>query len=699
MAKKIISILLCVVMLAGLMSFFSSCNFQTVGRTYYISSSTGNDDNDAKTEGSAWKTLKNLKNTILQEGDRILLKRGDEWNERLEIYGGGSEEHKALVSSYGNPLDPKPIIRLNNGLDDICLLYSDLRYDPQQKNMANEMGNIIIEELDLRNAYLGIYIRNIFFGAKNLTVRNVDISEIYCDEAESKYTWAGGGPEMVEYYGKMAKGNLPKVNKNTGIVTETGGGGSEWALSSAVLTNGGWENVEFSNIIMNNAGPIGLVAFKNVYIHDVTVAGGAIFKSEHCIDVKIERCRTLEGNKKYSFYGGTTGSYVGTSRNFLAQNIEISYIYNHGENDGCGIDYETQCWDAAIKDSVFHHNDSGSLLIMALPEYALHENVSFDHNLCYDNIRNPKNGIYNWEILMSNIGKDNLSISYNDFFTRARTKWGPVLYIGCNEAPFSPTTTKIDNNESRLEDYRTRFSFNKDGNGEGFAAHTGTFTVANGVGKITAKDKLGAIVLNNPINAFCYKKMLFNVSNDAKGTLQVQYALADGTVKKSEKVNLNGAGGYIVNLGENISSAIYDIVVIYTPSNSNGSVEFDFIQFMVDIDASARKSGSKTIDVTFTGDSVPFIETNPQVNSIALSGYTVNAVEKINYNTVRVTVDENVGNLKNLKVTAKADLFIAYFADIIKGLDCDRTVADDAALLGCQTQHYFYNGSISLTCK
>ncbi len=697
MAKKIISILLCVVMLAGVMSFLSACNFQTVGRTYYISSSTGNDDNDAKTEGSAWKTFKNLKTTVLKEGDRVLLKRGDEWNERLEIYGGGSKEHMALVSAYGDKNAPRPRIKLNNTIDDICVLVSDVHYEKDQKNMVNEISNLIIEELDIRNAYLGIYFRTLFFTHKNLIVRNLEISEIWAEGVSSP---TGGSAVTDAAIAAQPKGNLPKVNKNTGLVTETGGGANEWLLASAVLFTGGWENVEFGNLRFNNAvNGLELIVMKDVWVHDIISAGGLVFRSQHSENVKVERCRLLSTHEEFTFWGGMTGSYLGTATNNVVTNNEFSYCYRNGQNDGCGLDYETQCWDTKVEYNVFHHNDSGSLLIMELPDYGVHDNITFDHNLCYNNIRDPKTTTYNYEVLMRNHGTNNISISYNDFFTPARTKWGIVDYIGCNEDRVAASTIQVGNNEKTVDDYRTRFSFNKDGFGEGFAAHTGSFTVANGVGKITAKDKLGAIVLNNPINGFCYKKMLFNVANDAKGTLQVQYSLSDGTVKKSEKVNLNGAGGYIVNLGEDINSALYNIVVIYTPSSSNGSVEFDFIQFMIDMDATARKSGNKTIDVTFVGDSVPFVSDKATAKHISINGYTVTKMEKVNYNTVRVTVNENVGNVKNLKVTAQAGLFIDYFADIIKGLDCDRTAADDAALLGCQTQAYYYSGALAFTCK
>ncbi len=713
MAKKIISLLLCVILLLGVASLFSACNIQMVGRTYYISSSTGNDANDAKTENTAWKTFANLKNTVLKEGDRVLLKRGDEWNERLEIYGGGSEAHRALVSSYGDKSAPKPIVRLNNGINDICMLVSDVRYDANAQNQVNNCSNLTIEELDLRSAYLGIYFRTLVYHCNNLTVRNVDISEIWCDEVLSKMSSAnGGGPTTDAYYAGLPKANLPLVTINpdapydtpqkVSSVQATGGGANEWLIASAVLFTGGWTNLEFGNIIMNNAvNGLELIASYDIWVHDVVAAGGLPFRSQQCHDVTLERVRCLQTHETYTFWGGITGSYFGATTRALLKDSEMSYVWRNGENDGCGLDYETQCWSVATQNSVFHHNDSGSLLIMELPETNLHENVSFDYNLCYNNIRDAKSDTYNYEVLMRNHGTNNISISYNDFFTRASNGWGQIYYIGCKEDKVAASTIKEGNNQNSVNNYRTRFAFNSSSN-EGWSLYNGlgAYGIEDGVLKIvTNANKTGAVVLNNRINGLCYKKMFFKVTNDVKGTLQVQYTLPDGTVEKSEAVKINGAGDYIVSLPENLASIIDDVAIIFTSNKANQQLHIDYAQFILDMNATAKKAGNNAIDITFGGTSTPFISDSINTSNIAINGYTVSGINKTSYNTVRVTVNEAVSDLTNLSVTADAELFIPYFADIINGLDCDRTAAQDASLLGGAVQSFYYNGSLTLICK
>ncbi len=725
--KKIISLLICLVLLFGITGVLSSCvieevsqpeleeePFSPVGRVYYISSSTGDDSNDALTKETAWKSFKNLKNVVLTAGDRVLLKRGDEWNERLEIYGGGSEEHRAIVSSYGYKNEPKPRIKLNNTIDDICVLVSDVRYDENLANVANRCDNLIIENLDIRNAYLGIYFRTLLYYNVNLTVRNLEISEIWAEGVSQDMSLSGA---KDAYWAGLVKANLPtyKIDKEIESddigdkiisVTETGGGANEWLLPSAVLFTGGWTNVEFGNIIMNNAmNGLELIASKDIWVHDVIATGGTLFRSQHCTNLKVERSRLLSTNERFSFWGGMTGSYLGTTKDSIIMNNELSYCLRNGAGDGCGMDYETQCWNTKVDYNVFHHNDSGSLLIMELhrndkrEDLGFHQDITFNYNLSYNNLRDIKTQQYSYEVLMRNHGTNNISISYNDFYTPYRTKWGLTNYIGCNEDRVAASTIKEGNNQNSVNNYRTRFSFNKDGNGEGFKAHTGTFTVANGVGKIESKGNVGAIYLSIPQNGFCYKNVLVSVSNNAKGSLYFQYSLSDGTVMQSEQVKINGKGNYIVSLGDDIKSSLYDIALVFLPSQSGGVIEMDYIQFLLDITASAKKIDDNTIEIAFGGDSVPFVSDNLNKNYINVGGYTVTAIEKYNYNTIRVTVNEKVGNLKNLKIATSANLFVRYFADIIKGLDCDRTAADDAALLGCQAQSYYYNGSISLACK
>jgi len=84
-----------------------------VARTYYISSTSGNDNNDGQSPEKAWKNLSNifLKSTSkdpFQPGDNILLKRGDLWDGQIWLQASGTAQRPITLGAYGQ--GPKPLI-------------------------------------------------------------------------------------------------------------------------------------------------------------------------------------------------------------------------------------------------------------------------------------------------------------------------------------------------------------------------------------------------------------------------------------------------------------------------------------------------------------------------------------------------------------------------------------------------------------
>lgn len=79
----------------------------TVGTTYYISSSEGNNSNDGLSPGAPWADFTNVNSKVFSPGDQILLKRGDVWNQLFQPAGGdGTEENPIVISSYGTGSRP-----------------------------------------------------------------------------------------------------------------------------------------------------------------------------------------------------------------------------------------------------------------------------------------------------------------------------------------------------------------------------------------------------------------------------------------------------------------------------------------------------------------------------------------------------------------------------------------------------------------
>jgi parallel beta helix pectate lyase-like protein len=86
-------------------------------KTYYISSTSGSDTNDALNPAHPWQHLSKIylksdsKNKF-QPGDRILLKRGDRWDGQIRLQASGTAQNPVVLGAYGE--GPKPTLYGDN---------------------------------------------------------------------------------------------------------------------------------------------------------------------------------------------------------------------------------------------------------------------------------------------------------------------------------------------------------------------------------------------------------------------------------------------------------------------------------------------------------------------------------------------------------------------------------------------------------
>ena len=123
------------------------------GTAYYVSSSLGSDQNDGLSESTPWKSFAHIENMDLKPGDRVLLRRGDIWHERLTIRGNGRKDAWIFVGSYGDTASPKPEISLQNKRDDIALLATDISVGGKN---GFGLNYIWIDGLHISHTLLGI---------------------------------------------------------------------------------------------------------------------------------------------------------------------------------------------------------------------------------------------------------------------------------------------------------------------------------------------------------------------------------------------------------------------------------------------------------------------------------------------------------------------------------------------------------------
>lgn len=71
------------------------------GRIFYVDATNGSDSSSGTSENLAFQSLSKISSTTLQPGDAVYLKRGETWNESLEINQSGTLALPITVSSYG----------------------------------------------------------------------------------------------------------------------------------------------------------------------------------------------------------------------------------------------------------------------------------------------------------------------------------------------------------------------------------------------------------------------------------------------------------------------------------------------------------------------------------------------------------------------------------------------------------------------
>jgi len=76
--------------------------------TYYLDKINGNDSNDGHSVGKAWKTLEKLNTASFEQGDKILLKRGQLFTGSLYLTGNGTVSQPIVLGAYGT--GKRPII-------------------------------------------------------------------------------------------------------------------------------------------------------------------------------------------------------------------------------------------------------------------------------------------------------------------------------------------------------------------------------------------------------------------------------------------------------------------------------------------------------------------------------------------------------------------------------------------------------------
>ena len=241
---------------------------------YYIEAAKGSDAADGTSEGTAWKTLARIAGAELNPGDRVLLKRGETWEEPLPVPASGAPGKPIIYTAYGDGARPKIVAE---------------RYAVE---IARKSG-ITLEELDITGDVYTIFIHAREGQYRDFVFRNCTI------------TSRGG----VGHSGHcIHQASEPIITENDGkrVADEGPATFSRFVVSGCTLTPGrqGWSNginlhnnvVDF--VIENNViGPAGEDAIVLWNCAGGRVTGNTLGgNGENSIDIKNSSDITVSHN-------------------------------------------------------------------------------------------------------------------------------------------------------------------------------------------------------------------------------------------------------------------------------------------------------------------------------------------------------------------------------------------------------------------
>ena len=526
--------------------------------SFHIANSGNDSTNSGRTTASPWQTFNNLGAWLpLSPGERVLLKRGDTFNQELNLKGKGTSAAPIELTAYG--AGANPIISRTDLANHLCVVWNNPSY-------------VRINQIDCRNSKMGIYLRY------DSDPNNYDVRIDSCN------------------FKDMTDGTLSPENHNYEFAYSDAIflGGHDWISNASTNTYYTFlDGLTITNCIAENTAhgfgtgwyypAMHRSRLKNLVMEDnqalnclngwaslISVDGG-----------HMKRCHSVGGGGRDT-WAGTTLGMIQSSQNYLIQDCEFSYCDRAQAGDGSGMDFEGNTINVTFDRNTVHDNDACGLLILSTE--GAHQNLVVSNNIFYGNARDPWNSEINSEIQGSQASHTGCSIINNGIYrsSTAINYYSP----GSNWTGFTFSGNRTFEASSYIN--RSRWwNFDINGNLEGwtgFNQWSGN-TVSGGVlgGLSTGVDPYAysAPTFNNmTLNPYAWIRM-----KQSAGTVaQVFYITESDTVWNSAKsvfftITPDGQyRDYFVDLDVTGASGLITQVRL-DPTGSNGStMGVDFVR-------------------------------------------------------------------------------------------------------------------------
>ena len=323
------------------------------GKTYYISSSRGNDENDGLSEDTPFKTLTKVSQLELKPGSKLLLRASDVWQRQMLMpKGSGTREKPIVIGTYGT--GAKPIISPGYSNNTIYGI-----------RIVNGSG-YEIRGLEIMNCYGGI----VFWYENTYNHKYILIEDCYVHQVTGTTTgWGGGWDQKMPVDLVMASGIC--IN------------GSDAYGNSRIC-----EDITIRNTKIDRCDVgIQFISRDHDFSGKWNYHGKDKTTSNSFYDVKITNCDVTRsyrtggiciscvskldardllvdetGYQGVGMYWGVAGFQVSRVSDSLIENCTFSNTIKGSTPDGQGFDFESDNQNVTVRKCRFLNNDAAGLL-------------------------------------------------------------------------------------------------------------------------------------------------------------------------------------------------------------------------------------------------------------------------------------------------------------------------------------------------
>lgn len=332
---KALSVLMVIVMMAGIVCSTLPVPVSAAGVTYYVDANSGSDNNNGTSQTAPWQSLDKVNNTTFQPGDTICFKAGSTWTGTLYPKGSGVSGSPITIDMYGT--GNKPIINGNGKV------YSST--DP----------------IDA-----AVYLKNQDYW----TIRNLEV--------------INDSTTVGERQGIHV--DASDANDHTGIIIENcvvhnvasdGNAGEHGRMAAICVWARGW-NQAYSNVVIKN-NSVYSTGSTGIYVNGEKWSGpatGIYIANNNLYDIGGDGILVVSAVSPLVEYNVVNGSHIRSNLYCVAlwpfECDNAVFQYNEAYNtkttkDGQGLDADYQCRNTVFQYNYAHDNEGGFILICCEP--------------------------------------------------------------------------------------------------------------------------------------------------------------------------------------------------------------------------------------------------------------------------------------------------------------------------------------------